>query len=105
MMITGIPRKDSPTRWRLVRQAVLNRDNWRCQECGRVARRPEIDHRQPLHLAPDKAWDMDNLQTLCAWPCHGEKTRQENIARHARNNPKPRRDAWRQLVSELQNER
>ena len=100
MFITGIPRKDSPTRWRLVRQAVLNRDNYRCQECGRVARKPEVDHKVPLHRGGD-AWSMDNLQTLCAWPCHGEKTRQENIARHARDKPKPRRDAWQKLVNEL----
>ena len=103
MQITGIPAKDSPTRWRMVRRQVLNRDGWRCRMCGRAAGRFEVDHIRPLHKAPEKAWDLENLQTLCPWPCHGEKTRAENKARHAELRPKPMRDAWQQLVLELTN--
>ena len=102
MLITGLPRKDSPTRWRMVRQKVMNRDGYRCKKCGRAAGRFEIDHITPLHLG-GAAWNPDNLQTLCPWPCHGEKTRAENRARHAKARPKPMRDAWQQLVLELTN--
>lgn len=99
MRITGIPRKDSPSRWRLVRRAVLDRDGWRCCKCKRAAGRFEVDHIKPLHLGGEP-WDLDNLQSLCPG-CHINKTADENRARHARNNPKPRRDAWRKLVNEL----
>ena len=80
-------------RWERVRRAVLDRDRWRCQKCGRAGRL-EIDHVVPLD-AGGAVYDMDNLQALCRG-CHIDKTAGEN------RNPVPREVAeWRDLVAEL----
>ena len=63
-------------RWAAVRRAVFSRDDNCCQSCGLVADRPEVDHITPLHKGGDK-YAMDNLQLLCGFPCHQEKTRRE----------------------------
>ena len=61
-------------RWGRVRRAVLDRDNWRCRQCGRAGRL-EVDHIDPdPHRDP---FDASNLQALCR-ACHISKTRIEN---------------------------
>ena len=73
---------------------VLERDGWRCVECGRAGRL-EVDHVVPLE-AGGEPWALENLQALCAG-CHIRKTAAE----------RPRREVpeavrrWRDLVSEL----
>ena len=91
-------------RWARLRWAVLKRDAWTCQLCGKAgAYRLEIDHIQPLHVAPALAWDMSNLQTLCAFPCHSRKTAAENGADLERlDRRRAERAAWDELVSERQ---
>ena len=59
--------------WRL---AVLTRDAWQCQQCGRVCaqkREAHADHRIPVRARPDLRYDVGNGQCLCA-SCHSKKT-------------------------------
>ena len=82
-------------RWAAVRRAVLERDGWRCVECGRAGRL-ECDHISPLQREPGQdPYDPNGLQSLCR-RCHIEKTRQEN-----RREPTPAESAWRELVAEM----
>jgi 5-methylcytosine-specific restriction endonuclease McrA len=79
-----------------MRMAILERDGFRCRECGAHGRL-EIDHVKPVRTHPKLAWDPDNLQALCA-SCHTKKTRIE--CGHPA--PDPRRNDWRDAVSELE---
>jgi len=77
--------------WVKLRATVLQRDMFLCQPCLRVGRPTparEVDHIKPK--AQDGEDDPDNLQAICK-PCHGEKTRRENIERAGK--PLPRYDA------------
>lgn len=60
---------------RQLRKEILERDNYRCRECGiRVIRgkgvRPHLNHIQPKSAGGLDA--LDNLITLCE-PCHATK--------------------------------
>ena len=64
-------------RWSIVRKAVLERDGYRCTECGQAGRL-EVDHITPLQREPGQnPYDINGLQALCR-DCHIEKTRREN---------------------------
>ena len=70
----------SSTAWSKTRWAVLMRDEFTCQSCGRV--RPatglEADHITPREILSQERWyDKDQCQTLCV-ECHGLKTRKEH---------------------------
>ena len=78
-------------RWAAVRRAVLERDGWRCRQCGRAGRL-EVDHLVALKRGGDP-WVPNNLQALCR-ACHIEKTRWEN-----RRPLTPDELAWRALVA------
>lgn len=67
----GINKRD----WQRVRRAVLERDGWRCCQCGKAGRL-EVDHKRPMHQG-GAALDLNNLQTLCR-ECHFAKTGAEN---------------------------
>ena len=83
-------------RWAGVRRRVLDRDGWRCRKCGAYGRL-EVDHVQPLKGAEGiDPYDETNLQTLCAWPCHSDKTAVEN-----RPEQSPIETEWAGLVNEL----
>ena len=63
--------------WEATRLAVLIRDKWQCQMCGRVCGgkwEAHVDH------VLRKAWgggeEMESLQTLCQ-SCHSRKTHRE----------------------------
>lgn len=62
-------------RWRVLRMAIVERDGFACVSCGATGRL-EVDHITPVRDAPDRAFDPDNLQSLCA-SCHTRKTRIE----------------------------
>lgn len=81
-------------RWTLVRQQVLDRDGWRCRQCGRAGRL-KVDHIEALEDGGDP-WAPENLQALCC-PCHIQKTAAENRARLPRQ---PEVEAWHHLVDE-----
>lgn len=61
------------------RRLTLERDSYTCQVCGAPAR--EADHIIPIRDAPEKMFDLDNLQSLCH-SCHRIKTNQEVGSRH-----------------------
>lgn len=63
------------------RQAVLIRDAWQCQACGRVCadkREAQADHVVPISQGGSR-YDISNGQCLCI-VCHGRKTRAEQRA-------------------------
>ena len=74
------------------RRAVLVRDNWTCQDCGRVCsdmREAHADHVSPIVPGTDQCengasrYDRSNGQCLCI-KCHSKKTmRDTNAARKA----------------------
>ena len=81
-------------RWKALRMQALERDDWRCVQCG-TRHRLEIDHIEPVRDRPDLAYSLSNLQTLCG-SCHSRKTRIEiGLGR-----PEPKREAWKKLVRE-----
>ena len=79
-------------RWQHLRRLVLDRDGWRCRSCGRPGRL-EVDHIVPLDRG-GAIYDLSNLQTLCAFPCHAEKTSSEN-----RLPPTPAEAAWQEMIA------
>ena len=83
-------------RWCALRMQALRRDGWACVQCG-ARHRLEIDHIEAVRHAPEKAWDLDNLQTLCT-ACHSRKTRLD------RGLPPvtPERRRWREMLREMQ---
>jgi 5-methylcytosine-specific restriction endonuclease McrA len=84
-------------RWPALRVAALRRDGFKCRACG-ASGRLEIDHIEPVRTHPELAFDLSNLQALCA-ACHSRKTRIEC----GFSPPSPDRLAWREAVKELSN--
>ncbi|MCE2494035.1 MAG: HNH endonuclease [Alphaproteobacteria bacterium] len=80
----------TPRQWVRTRQAILERDDWRCRACGAYGN--EVDHVRPLHKGGDP-WEPANLQTLCR-SCHIAKTAREN-----RRPMTPAESRWRMLVA------
>ncbi|WP_442753891.1 HNH endonuclease [Methylocystis sp. JAN1] len=85
----------SSPRWPALRLAAKRRDGFKCVKCG-ARGRLECDHIQPVRTHPELAFDLANLQSLCA-ACHARKTRLEIGLGHEN----PERDAWRTAVKEL----
>ena len=88
--LAGRPRRDESKRpnaaargycdkaHRAWRQAVLTRDAWQCQACGRVCgdrREAHADHIVPVSQGGER-YAVSNGQCLCV-SCHGRKTRGE----------------------------
>lgn len=82
-------------RWAALRFLALRRDGFQCVQCG-ARGRLEVDHIAPVRDAPERAFDLDNLQTLCPQH-HGAKTRIEV----GLPPPSPERIAWRNAVTAL----
>jgi 5-methylcytosine-specific restriction endonuclease McrA len=83
-------------RHRAWRQAVLIRDAWQCQACGRICvnkREAQADHIVPIVQGGDR-YAIENGQCLCH-SCHSRKTRRENsgaasaVAKPAPPSPPP----------------
>ena len=75
-------------RWRAVRKEVLERDGWRCQECGGPGRL-EVHHKVRLADGGEH-FDLGNLETLCR-SCH-----------QARLSVDPEVRAWKLRLRELE---
>ena len=81
--------KAFPTgRWAAIRREVLERDGWRCRECGKPGRL-EVHHLEPLHKGGSN--DVGNLVALCRG-CHIAAHRRPETAEQA---------AWREFAGEL----
>lgn len=78
----GATQRVSGRPWQTVRQRVLIRDGYECQQCGIVRLDHEIDHIIPLEQG-GSAMGLDNLRALCSGPdgCHARKTKAEATAR------------------------
>lgn len=64
------------TKYREFRITILERDNYTCVQCGDRNRKGrgsriqlEVDHIEPVCLAPDRIFDPTNARVLCA-ACH-----------------------------------
>ena len=77
-------------RWASVRLEALERDGWRCRDCGKAGAL-EVHHVQPV-AAGGAEFDLGNLRTLCRG-CH--------VAVHRRP-ALPGEDAWAAAVMELE---
>lgn len=74
------------TRWRNLRKQVLLRDEYMCQEClkhNQYTIADVADHIIELRDDISKAYDINNLQSLCH-ACHNKKTIEEK-ARRSKN--------------------
>ena len=87
------PAVKDPRRWRRLRRRILDRDGWRCRECGRAGRL-EVDHVKRVQDG-GAWWDEANLWALCR-NHHFRKSARE-LARPV----SPEAQAWRDLVAEL----
>jgi 5-methylcytosine-specific restriction protein A len=83
-------------RWKVVRLAAKRRDGFKCVQCN-ASGMLEVDHIKRVKDAPDLAFELSNLQTLCK-PCHSAKTK---IECGFGNEISPARAAWRELVAML----
>ena len=83
-------------RWKALRMQALERDDWKCVQCG-ARRRLECDHIEPVRDRPDLAYSLANLQILCG-RCHARKTRLE-----VGHKPlSPERQKWREMLRTMQ---
>jgi 5-methylcytosine-specific restriction enzyme A len=70
-------------RWRRLRMEVFCRDVFRCQMCGKLegdTSKLVADHRKAHRGRPELFWDPQNIQTLCADPCHNTLKQREEAA-------------------------
>jgi 5-methylcytosine-specific restriction enzyme A len=61
--------------WEKCRQLALTRDNYLCQDCFKkniITAAEMVHHIEELADHPDKALDLDNLESLCH-PCHNRR--------------------------------
>ena len=74
--------RTSRTEWRRIRKAVLTRDGYRCQKCGKRGRL-EIDHIRPKWVGGSD--DMENLRVLCGGPdsCHATRHKRKRTPMEA----------------------
>lgn len=82
-------------RWPALRLQALRRDGWQCVQCGSRVRL-EVDHIKPTRDRPDLAFELSNVQVLCA-PCHTTKTRKDI----GLPPPDPEREKWRAFLRDL----
>ena len=62
-------------RWKALRWATLVADEFTCQMCGKVeadSSKLVADHKRPHRGVLALFWDPENLETLCASPCHSK---------------------------------
>lgn len=85
----------SSRRWPALRLAALRRDGFLCVACG--ARGVlQVDHIEPVRSNPQRAFDLENLQSLCG-RCHAAKTRSDC----GWPQPSAERVRWRHAVAAL----
>jgi len=72
----------SSPEWLKVRHKAIARAGFKCQMCGCDVRgrgKAHVDHIKPRRKYPELSFDINNLQVLCASPCHNSvKKRMEN---------------------------
>lgn len=88
----------SDPRWKVAREFVIHRADWKCERCGRTDRL-EVHHIDPVKNRDgepiDADFDPSNLEALCR-PCHFEETGKAN------RRPKTRHEIeWDSYIAEL----
>lgn len=69
-------------RWRKLRWAVLLRDSFTCQRCGKLEGNTSLlvaNHKRPHRGDERLFWDEGNLETACK-PCHDGAIQREERA-------------------------
>ncbi len=59
------------SKWRIFREKILKRDNYRCRICNKEAN--EIHHKKSKELFPELCWHKNNVISICS-KCHGLET-------------------------------
>jgi 5-methylcytosine-specific restriction protein A len=93
MGIAGQAIYHSP-RWNRARFHAKRCDGFACAQCG-SRHRLEVHHVESIRTAPERAFDLDNLKTLCR-ECHLRETEKE-LGRA----PDAAQSAWKAAVAEL----
>ena len=70
-------RRLNQRRMAATRRAVLRRDSWTCQLCGKVGGAVECDHVIPMFRSNADPYDPSSCQTLCRG-CHLNKSAGES---------------------------
>jgi len=83
-------------RWPALRLAAKRRDGFKCVKCG-VAAPLEVHHIKRVKDAPELAYELSNLMTLCK-AHHSEITKLEC---GFGNEVSPARAAWRDLLATM----
>lgn len=79
-------------RWRSLRERILRRDKYLCQDCKRYGRRrsaAEVHHIKPREEWPELQWDPNNLISLCN-ECHNKRHPEKGGARFENFSSDPR---------------
>jgi 5-methylcytosine-specific restriction protein A len=84
----------SSKQWERARFLAKRRDGFRCVQCG-SRDKLEVHHVKRVKDAPELAFDLANLRTLCR-ACHLVETDKE-LGRA----PNAAQSAWKQAVAEL----
>lgn len=70
------------SKWETFSRNYRKNNPW-CVECRRQGiwndSKIQVDHIIPLEQAPDKKYDLSNLQSLCC-SCHSKKTHREKLS-------------------------
>ena len=77
------------TKWTKVRLLALDRDGWKCTACGKKGKL-EVHHRISIDRAPDKMYELSNLQAKCR-DCH--------IKQHGGRVPSPEVLEWQKYLT------
>lgn len=65
------------TRWKALRRSALSNSRGRCVFCGTRGKYMYVDHIKSVRSRPDLAFDVRNLQVLCASHHNGLKAKLE----------------------------
>ena len=60
--MSSLKKGGSTTRWRKIREKILRRDDYTCQQCGQYG--DTVDHIVPRSMGGDD--HFENLQCLCS---------------------------------------
>lgn len=61
--------------WKRLRLLALQRDHYLCQPClrrGVLTPADDVHHIEPIEKAPDRALDLDNVESICD-ACHNRE--------------------------------
>lgn len=69
LLFTKTPTGRTSSKWKMTRLAVIRRDHFTCQMCGRNGGYLEVHHIKSWAAYPELRFTMSNLQAICP-NCH-----------------------------------